>query len=223
MKGAENPITVIVVEDDEIFRESIQDLINAGERLKCQHVFESCETALELLAEDYVPEIILLDIDLPGISGIEGIEHFHRLSPASRIIMLTIFDDDIEDLDDDDKIFNAICQGAAGYLLKATTSENISKYVADVVAGGAAMSPSIAAKVLNMFTQYSVPTKEYGLTGREKMILQLLVNGMSKKHIAGHLHISQHTVDTHLKNIYAKLHVHSQVDVVAKALRERLI
>ena len=89
--------------------------------------------------------------------------------------------------------------------------------------GGAAMSPTIAAKVLKMFTQYSEPKKEYGLTQREKEILQLLVNGMGKKHISSHLHISLFTVDTHLKNIYVKLQVHSQIDVVAKALRERLI
>ncbi len=216
MTDAENPIAVIVVEDDNIFRESIQDLINESAQLRCEHVFESCEAALDLLAQDYAPEIILLDIDLPGMSGIEGIEHFQKLSPASRIIMMTIFDDD-------DKIFNAVCRGASGYLLKASTPENIIKYVSDVVGGGAAMSPTIAAKVLSMFTQYSTPRKEYGLTGREKEILQLLVNGMNKKHIAEHLHISQHTVDTHLKNIYAKLHVHSQVDVVAKALKERLI
>ncbi|MFQ5674293.1 MAG: LuxR C-terminal-related transcriptional regulator, partial [bacterium] len=131
-------------------------------------------------------------------------------------LMLTVFDDD-------DKIFNAICHGASGYLLKTTTSEDLAKYITDVVIGGAAMSPSVAARVLRMFTKFSAPKKEYGLTGREKEILQHLVNGMSKKHIASHLHLSLFTVDTHLKNIYAKLHVHSQVDVVAKALRERLI
>ncbi|MFQ5651085.1 MAG: response regulator [bacterium] len=215
-KQIPDPINVMVVEDDALFRESIQELINESETLKCERVYESCEEALAAIESDFVPEILLLDIDLPGMSGIEGIQHFKALSPASRIIMLTVFDDD-------DKIFNAVCQGASGYLLKSASSENICRYIADVVRGGAAMSPHIAAKVLKMFTEYSQPKKEYGLTQREKEILQHLVNGMSKKHIADHLHISLYTVDTHLKNIYTKLQVHSQIDVVAKALRERLI
>ncbi len=216
MKEKKDFINIVVVEDDELYRKSIQELINESEQLLCEQAFESCENAIEFVKKDYVPEVLLLDIDLPGMSGIEGIKHFKEISPASRIIMLTVFDDD-------DKIFNAICHGASGYLLKNTTSENLTKYIADVVNGGAAMSPTVAARVLSMFTQFSIPKKEYGLTGREKEILQHLVNGMSKKHIAAHLHRSLFTVDTHLKNIYAKLHVHSQVDVVAKALRERLI
>lgn len=216
MEELQNHINVMIVEDDELFRESIQDVINEGESMKCDHAYESCEEAIETIEQGTAPEILLLDIDLPGMSGIEGIRHFKSLSPATNIIILTVFDDD-------DKIFNALCQGAAGYLLKASSSENICNNIEDVINGGAAMSPTIAAKVLKMFTQYSEPKKEYGLTRREKEILQLLVNGISKKHIASDLHISLFTVDTHLKNIYAKLQVHSQIDVVAKALRERLI
>ncbi|MFQ5638565.1 MAG: response regulator [bacterium] len=209
-------ISVIIVEDDDLFRDTIRDVINASRFMQCLHAFESCEEAIETIEKGHAPEILLLDIDLPGMSGIEGIRHFKTLSPATKIIILTVFDDD-------DKIFNALCQGASGYLLKATSSENICKSIEDVVKGGAAMSPTIAAKVLTMFTQYAEPKKEYGLTQREKEILQHLVNGMSKKHIAQHLHISLFTVDTHLKNIYTKLQVHSQIDVVAKALKERLI
>ncbi|MFQ5630654.1 MAG: response regulator [bacterium] len=212
----QNPINVMVVEDDELFRESLQELINSSAALSCEHACESCEEALEVIGEGVAPEIILLDIELPGMSGIEGINAFQKVTPASRIIMLTVFDDD-------DNIFNAIWHGASGYLLKSASSENISKYIQDVMAGGAAMTPHIAAKVLKMFSQYAEPKKEYGLTAREKEILQLLVNGVNKKHIAADLHISFHTVETHLKNIYAKLQVHSQIDVVAKALRERLI
>ena len=217
-KSEHNPveINVMIVEDDEIFRESIQELINECEGLRCQHAYESCEEAIQAIKNDTVPEVLLLDIDLPGMSGIEGIAYFKQFSPASRIIMLTIFDDD-------DNIFNAVCQGASGYLLKSASSEKICTYIGDVMGGGAAMTPHIAAKVLKMFSRYSQPKKEYGLTRREKEILQLLVNGMSKKHIADHLCISLFTVDTHLKNIYAKLQVHSQIDVVAKALKERLI
>lgn len=215
-ENSSGEINVMIVEDDDIFRESIQELINECEGLSCRHAYETCEAAIAAIKKDAVPEILLLDIELPGMSGIEGIAHFKQLSPASRIIILTVFDDN-------DNIFNAICQGAAGYLLKSASSENICRYVNDVMRGGAAMTPHIAAKVLTMFSQYSQPKKEYGLTPREKEILQHLVNGMSKKHIADHLCISLYTVDTHLKNIYAKLHVHSQIDVVAKALKERLI
>ena len=207
----------MVVEDDPLFRESIQELLNESSDLCCSEAFGSCEDATQAFESNSAPEVLLLDVDLPGMSGIEGIQHFQKLSPASRIIMLTVFDDD-------DKIFNAVCRGASGYLLKSSSSEEICQYVKDVVDGGAAMNPTIAAKVLKMFTQFSQPQEQdYGLTERETEILHLLVNGLSKKHIAGQLHISLHTVDTHLKNIYAKLHVHSQVDVVAKALRERLI
>lgn len=216
MKNISGKIQVMIVEDDPIYRDSIQTFINDNDDMLCDHACESCEDAIKILKKGYAPEIILLDIELPGISGIEGIKEFKSLTPATHIIMLTVFDDD-------DKIFNAICEGAEGYLLKTSISDNISEYIKDVMLGGAAMNPWIAAKVLKMFSEFSESKKEYGLTDREKEILKLLVNGMNKKHIAEELHISLLTINTHLKNIYAKLHVHSQVDVVAKALKERLI
>jgi DNA-binding NarL/FixJ family response regulator len=209
-------LNVMIIEDDDIYRESIQELINDCDNLVCQYACESCEEALEILAKDFAPEIILLDIKLPGMSGIEGIKKIKVVSPATHIIMLTVFDDD-------DKIFNAICQGASGYLLKSSSAEKIKEAVRDVMCGGAAMTPHIAARVLNMFAQYSQPRQEYGLTKREREILQCLVDGMSKKHAADHLCISLFTIDTHLKNIYSKLHVHSQIDVIAKTLKEHLL
>ncbi|UCF64438.1 MAG: response regulator transcription factor [bacterium] len=214
----ENPqvINVMIIEDDDTYRDSLQAIINASHNLSCPYACESCEEALDVLNKDFVPEVILLDIKLPGMSGIEGIPHFKTLSPATHIIMLTVFDDD-------DLIFNALCQRAEGYLLKSATPQQISESIHNVICGGAAMTPSIAAKVLKMFTHYTQPKGEYDLTAREKEILQLLVDGLSKKHLADQLCISLHTVDTHLKNIYAKLHVHSQIDVIAKALKEHLI
>ncbi len=209
-------INILIVEDDRLYRESIQELINDSPLFVCHHAYGSVEKAIDALKKGFVPEVILLDIDLPGISGIEGIQHFRKRTPSSRIIILTVFDDD-------KNIFNAICHGAVGYLLKSSSSEEICNYIELVLKGGAVMTPQIASKVLTMFTQFSVPTGTYGLTEREKELLKLLVNGMSKKHIAGHLNISLHTVNTHLKNIYAKLQVHSQIDMVSKALRERLI
>jgi DNA-binding NarL/FixJ family response regulator len=209
-------VQVMIIEDDDKYRESIQALINESEKMECPYAVASCEEALEILNKDYVAEVILLDIKLPGISGIEGIRKIKAISPSTNIIILTVFDDD-------DKIFNAICLGASGYLLKSASIQKIEEAVQDVLCGGAAMTPSIAAKVLQMFGQYSQPKQDYGLTQREKEILQLLIDGMSKKYIAEHLYISLYTVDTHLKNIYAKLHVHSQVDVIAKTLKEHLL
>ena len=209
-------INMMIIEDDDTYRESLQAAINASQNLACPFACESCEEALEILEKDFAPEILLLDIKLPGISGIEGIPKFKAFSPATHIIMLTVFDDD-------DLIFNAVCRGAEGYLLKSATPRQIYESIQNVMCGGAAMTPTIAGKVLKMFTQYAEPKGEYDLTMREKEILQLLVDGLSKKHLADRLCISLYTVDTHLKNIYAKLHVHSQIDVIAKALKEHLL
>lgn len=209
-------INIMIIEDDDTYRESLQAAINASENLVCPYACESCEEALEILEKDFAPEILLLDIKLPGISGIEGIPKFKAFSPATHIIILTVFDDD-------DLIFNAVCRGAEGYLLKSSTPQQIRDSIQNVMCGGAAMTPTIAGKVLKMFTQYAEPKGEYDLTMREKEILQLLVDGLSKKHLADRLCISLYTVDTHLKNIYAKLHVHSQIDVIAKALKEHLL
>jgi len=209
-------IQVMIIEDDDNYRESILSLISESGKMECKYAVESCEEALEILEKDYVAEVILLDIKLPGISGIEGIGKIKAISPSTHIIILTVFDDD-------DKIFNAICLGASGYLLKSASIQKIEEAVENVLQGGAVMTPSIAAKVLQMFGQYSQPKQDYGLTQREKEILQLLIDGMSKKYIAEHLYISLYTVDTHLKNIYSKLHVHSQVDMITKTLKEHLL
>jgi DNA-binding NarL/FixJ family response regulator len=215
-KNLKPSINVMIIEDDDNYRNSLQEMINSGEGMVCKYACESCEAALDTLKKDFVPEIVLLDIKLPGISGIEGIHKIKAITPATPIIILTVFDDD-------EKVFNAVCQGASGYLLKSTPGGKIKHAIRDVHCGGAAMSPSIAAKVLNMFARYSQPKQEYGLTTREKEILQLLVDGLSKKHIADKLCVSFYTIDTHLKNIYSKLHVHSQIDVISKTMKEHLI
>lgn len=215
-KTNSNPVTLVIVEDDEVYRESIRDIINEYDLLKCDYAFDSCEKALRLFNSGEVPQVILLDIKLPGMNGIEAIPKFKALSPATHIIMLTVFDDD-------DNIFNALCHGAEGYLLKTATAQQIFESVQSVMAGGAAMTPTIAAKVIKMFTRYAQPKSEYDLTSREKEILNLLVEGNGKKQVADMLYISLYTVDTHLKNIYSKLHVHSQIDVIAKALKEHLL
>lgn len=215
-KIIQESINVMIIEDDDTYRNSICEVINTGLNMSCGHACESCEEALAILEKDFIPEIILLDIKLPGMSGLEGIRKIKAITPSTLIIMLTVFEDD-------EKVFNAVCQGASGYLLKSTPAGKIKDAIRDVRNGGAAMSPSIAAKILNMFLRYSQPKQEYGLTAREKEILQLLVEGLNKKRIADKLFISLHTIDTHLKNIYSKLHVHSQIDVIAKTLKEHLL
>lgn len=212
----DNTIEVLLVEDDAQYRSTLREVIEGHEELYCPIAVPSVERALEYMVGGLAPDIILLDIGLPGMSGLDGIPRFQKISPTSRIVILTV-------MDDDQTLFNAICLGASGYLLKSTTPANIYQSLHQVADGGAVMTPKIAARVLTMFAKYQQPQKDYGLTQREKEILLQMIDGLSKKVIAADLHLSQHTVDTHIKNIYAKLHVHCQTEVVAKAIRERLI
>jgi DNA-binding NarL/FixJ family response regulator len=168
------------------------------------------------MQESFSPEIFFVDIGLPGMSGIEGIQQIKRISPTSHIIIITVYDDD-------QKVFNALCAGASGYLLKSSPDEKIIEAITDVLNGGAPMNAQIARKALNVFLNRTSTVDDYGLTNREKDILGLVVEGLPKKQIADHLHISYYTVDTHIKNIYAKLHVQSSTGAVSKALKERLI
>jgi DNA-binding NarL/FixJ family response regulator len=210
------PITLWVIEDNITYRSTIASLIDRTNDMRCTHAFESCEKALKALEEEFAPEIILMDIGLPGISGIEGLRRIKAISPSTGLIMLTVFDDE-------KKIFEAICSGASGYLLKSAQPHEIIEAVRQVLAGGAPMDARIARKVLDMFSRFSTPIGEYGLTIREKEILHLMVDGLTAKGIAERLFLSYRTIDTHVKNIYAKLHVHSRSGAVAKAFRERLL
>ena len=212
----DEPTTLWVIEDNGSYRNSIAALLESTRGLCCTHAFRSCEEALKTLEEDYAPEIILMDIGLPGMSGIEGLARIKAISPSTGLIMLTVFDDE-------KKIFEAICAGASGYLLKSAQPQEITGAVRQVLGGGAAMDARIARKVLDMFSRLSVPMGEYGLTGREKEILHLMVDGLTAKGIAEKLFLSLRTIDTHVKNIYTKLHVHSRSGAVAKAFRERLL
>ena len=209
-------ITLWVVEDNDAYRDTIAALVDSTEGMHCTRAFPSCEKALKALEDDFAPEIILMDIGLPGISGIEGLRRIKAISPSTGLIMLTVFDDEKQ-------IFEAICSGASGYLLKSAPPHEIIGAVRQVLGGGASMDPRIARKVLDMFSRLSVPMGEYGLTGREKEILRLLVDGFTAKGIAERLFLSLRTIDTHVKNIYMKLHVHSRSAAVAKAFRERLL
>jgi DNA-binding NarL/FixJ family response regulator len=212
----DQPITLWVIEDNDSYRSTIASLVDSTEGMHCTHAFESCEKALKALEDDFAPEVMLMDIGLPGMSGIEGLSRVKVISPSTELIMLTV-------LDDEKQIFEAICAGASGYLLKSAQPHEITAAVRQVLRGGAAIDARIARKVLDMFSRLSVPMGEYGLTGREKEILRLMVDGLTAKGIADKLFLSFRTIDTHVKNIYTKLHVHSRSGAVAKAFREHLL
>ncbi len=212
---ATQPICVWLVEDNHTFRETVARVLQQVEGLVCPRHFSNSEDALEALACGAVPDVVLLDVELPGMNGIEAVHRMKAMSPATRIVMLTVFDDH-------DKIFKAVCAGASGYLLKTSPVEKIVESIREAHAGGAPMTPRVARSVLDMFSQLRAPQQNYGLTERERKILELTTEGLLKKEIAERLTLSYHTVDTHLRNIYAKLHVHTRASAVAKAIKERL-
>jgi DNA-binding NarL/FixJ family response regulator len=210
-------IDVIIIEDNELLRDSLKEAINKSGKISCRNSFGSGEAALDLIErEELVPHIILLDIGLPGMNGIELIPELKKLSPSSKILIITVHDDD-------ENVFNAICAGASGYLLKDLSGEQIVGSINEVMNGGAPMNSHIAKKVLSMFRDQNIKSSGYSLSDREKEILSLLVDGLSKKHIAEKIFLSHHTVDSHIRNIYAKLEVHSRSSAISKAIRENLL
>jgi len=158
----------------------------------------------------------MLDIGLPGMSGITGIEKFKTISPSTQILILTVYDDH-------DNVFDALCAGASGYLLKDSSPEKIIEAIKEILAGGAPMNMKIAHKVLDMFTHLKPKKNDYGLTEREKEILQFIISGLTKQQIADKLFLSFHTVNTHVKNIYTKLHVSTRAGVISKVYKENLL
>ncbi len=210
------PLTVWVVEDNASFRENIAELVRQTPGLQFEHAFSSCEDTLEELTSSPFPDIMLMDIGLPGINGIEGVRRVKAISPETLVVMLTVFDEN-------DMIFQAICAGASGYLLKSESTQKIISSLQDVLNGGAPMNAQIARKVVDMFSHLAAPKGDYGLTSREREILQSLVDGLSKKQIADKLFLSFHTIDMHMRGIYSKLQVHSRSGAVAKALKENLL
>lgn len=208
--------TIMLVDDDDHFREALCHLIEQEDDFHCRWDFSTCEDALAAIEGHARPDIILMDIGLPGMSGIEGIRSIRNILPDVDIVVVTVFEENA-------KIFDAICAGASGYLLKQAAGKEIIKAVHDVIEGGAPINAQIARRILNMFTERVGPREDYGLTERELEILQKMVEGFTKKRIASELFLSYHTIDTHIKNIYAKLHVHTRSGAVAKAVRENLI
>lgn len=210
---------VWVVEDKLLYRRALVTLLNETTDLRCGLDTDRCELAVAAVEGGRTPEIVLMDIGLPGMDGIEGTRSIRSLSPTTRVIILTVHEDN-------EKIFDAICAGASGYLLKPTSTDSIIDAIRQVREGGAPINATIASKMLSLFTRLAEPTssaEQYGLTKRERQILQLLVDGLTMARIADQLTVSYHTIDTHIRNIYAKLHVRTRGSAVAKAVKERLI
>ena len=207
---------VWVVEDDLRFRSGLKELLSTTPGMRCQDVFKRCEEALESLREKGPPQIMLVDIGLPGMSGIEGIRQMKLLSPATEFVVLTVHEDR-------QNVFDAICAGATGYLVKTLPPETIVEKIRESARGGAPMDPVIARRVLELLSGATSLRDAYGLTDREQEVLNLLVQGMTRMEIAEKLFVSASTVNTHSRNIYEKLHVHTRGGAVAKALKERLV
>jgi DNA-binding NarL/FixJ family response regulator len=210
-----SPVSVWLIEDNHAFRNTVARALGRVEGIECTHQFANAEDALDALLGGGVPDVLLLDVELPGQNGIEAVRKIKSISPATRVVMLTVFDDH-------EKVFKAICAGASGYLLKTSPVDRIVESINEALTGGAPMTPRVAAAVLKMFSQFARPQQDYGLTAREQTILELMTRGLIRKEIAQHTNLSFHTVDTHLRNIYTKLHVHSCTGAVAKALKEKL-
>ena len=208
--------TLWIVEDHAAFRRTLVRVLNAEPDLQCSRDFDSCEKLFMALGKPDAPDLILLDVGLPGMSGLDGIRLIKERAPKALVVILTVFEDD-------DKVFQAICAGAAGYLLKTSSGTDITQAVRDALAGGSPMNPRIARRVLDMFSKLAPKQNDYGLSEREKEILLLMTTGLIKKEIADKLTLSVHTVDTYLRRIYEKLAVNTRTGAVAKALKEGLV
>jgi DNA-binding NarL/FixJ family response regulator len=210
------PIRVAIVEDQQDIREGLRFLIDHTPAYRCTGWFESMERALAAIST-LQADIVLMDLGLPGMSGLEGIRHLKQHHPQLHLVALTVYEDD-------DRIFEALCAGASGYLLKKTPPAKLIESLQEVMTGGTPMSPEVATRVIKLFREFRPPgDAEHGLTPHEVRILGLLAEGHSYKTAAGVLGSSVNTVAFHMKHIYAKLEVHSKSEAVAKGLRHRIV
>lgn len=212
-------IRVTIFEDYTDMRESLSTMIDSSPDFLLSGAYSHAMDVLGVVRKRK-PDVVLMDLQMPGLSGIEATRLIKQYYPQVQVLVQTMFDDN-------DKVFAAICMGASGYILKSTPSDKILEAIADTYNGGSPMSPHIARKVLTMFTQQqqaiSVSEEYQALSDREKEILGCLTKGMSYKMIADACGISYGTVNSHLKKIYEKLHVHSATEAVQKALLQRIV
>lgn len=209
-------ISVCIFEDSKNFREGLADLIRLSPQLELLGAFPDCSEMVEKLTT-LRPDVVLMDIRMPGMTGIEAVQIIKAKFPTTKVIMQTVYEDD-------ERVTAAICSGASGYLLKNSPPQKFIEAIEDAFHGGAPMTGSIAAKVLALFqTKFDAVKVDTGLSPREKEVLQKLVQGKSYKMIAAELDISYVTVRFHMKNIYEKLHVNSMTEAVAKAVQEKIV
>jgi DNA-binding NarL/FixJ family response regulator len=210
-------VSIIIYDDSINRRDSLKLLLESVDGFEIVAAFPNCIDVSQHMI-DYNPDVVLMDIQMPEVNGIQGVKIIGELHPHIKVIMQTVFEDD-------EKIFEALRYGASGYILKKTEPQRIIEAIKEVIEGGSPMTPSIATRVLNYFRTYNenVSSEMYGLSEREKDILHRLVEGNSYKMIADHLSISYHTVNSHIKKIYRKLHVNSVGEAVRKAINNKIV
>lgn len=211
-------INVAIVEDNKTIREGLSALVNGTEGFKCKGSYPNCETFLDEL-ESLNVDVILMDIGLPGMNGIEGVKKAKQINPDISILMLTVYEES-------EIVYEALCAGAYGYLVKKTPPSRLIEAIKEVYEGGSPMSSRIARQVITSFQTYNnghTVDSQYNLSNREKEVLKHLGEGSNYQEIANELFISVDTVRHHIRNIYKKLQVHSQSEAVAKAIRKKLI
>lgn len=207
---------ILICDDHRERREALKLLISIEEDMVCIADIENCSNLLKAILQ-YKPDVILMDIDMPGINGIDAVKLVRSTHPEILIIMQTVFEED-------DKIFNSIRAGANGYYLKKTPPEKLIEGIRDVIDGGAPMTASVAKRVLGFFQQQAgKPDETFDISEREIEVLTLLMKGYSQKMIAAELSISKFTVNNHLKKIYQKLHVHNASEAVSSAINKKII
>lgn len=211
------PVRVVIFDDNPKRRDGLTMLIDTTETMECVGAFNDCSEVVRNL-EDTVPDVVLMDIDMPKVNGIEGLLALRPHFPELKVLMQTVFEDD-------EKVFAAICAGADGYILKQASPELLLRGITEVLDGGAPMTPTIARKVLQLFSKQNNPQQKdsFDLTKRELEILEYLVKGYSYKMIANECFVSYATVNTHISKIYKKLHVQSAAGAVSLAIREGLV
>jgi len=208
-------IEVALIEDDAVLAEGLRLLIDGTEGYACKQVYGSMEQALDELRRG--PDVALVDIHLPGMLGSEGVALLRERFPRTEVVMLTVYSQE-------DRVFESICNGACGYLLKKTPPAQLLQAIAEAARGGAPMSPEIARKVVSLFQTVRPPTHvEHGLTPQETKLLRLLADGHSYESAAANLNVSVNTVRNYVRSVYEKLHVHSKSEAVSKALRRGIL
>jgi DNA-binding NarL/FixJ family response regulator len=216
MENGEKNIKTAIVEDIRDIRDGLATLINFTEGFECTGSYRSMEEAIPKIGAR-IPDVLLSDIGLPGMDGIEGIKILKERFPQMTVLMLTVYDDD-------ERIFDALCAGASGYLLKRTPPAQLMENIRESVSGGAPMSPEVASRVIKLFREIRPPEKiDHDLTPHETRLLKLLVEGHNYTTAAEELGVSFNTIKFHMRHIYEKLQVHSKSEAVAKALQDRIV